>query len=366
MAGELARYFDRDLAQSLATQLPAAAFDRKGFLAGLPDLEPLALKDRLRAMSQAVDGALKGTFPKRLSTLTKAFSDPLPTADGIFNAGYPMYPLSQWFEDHVVEELPEHFNPAMDWLCELTQRFTAEFAVRPILLTMPKEGLTTLKRWTDHDNLHVRRLCSEGSRPKLPWGTALPFKIIDTGDILERLLDDPEDYVRRSVANHLGDLYKVDGKNTLAWVKPRLKNQPQRRATFRHALRHALKQGDPAGLSVLGYSPKARLNNHQVSLSKKRAKMGDEVRCELAFELGGNKKTPLIGHLEVHYPGKTRARKKVFVLKDQVLEPGRHRWSQAIKLIERSSRRMQAGPHQVIARINGREVGRAGFELLSL
>ncbi|GLL57169.1 hypothetical protein KUBF_48340 [Bacteroides finegoldii] len=57
----------------------------------------------------------------------------------------------------------------------------------------------------------VRRLASEGCRPRLPWAMALPNLKKDPTPIipiLENLKNDPARFVRLSVANNLNDIAK--------------------------------------------------------------------------------------------------------------------------------------------------------------
>ena len=137
---------------------------------------------------------------------------------------------------------------------ELTKRFSAEFSMRPFLIEQPDRTLARLMEWTSDPNPHVRRLCSEGARPKLPWAKRIPAFIANPAPvlpILEKLKNDPSLYVRRSVANHLGDIAKdhsklvfelcerwlVDSSNELKWV-------------IRHALRHPAKKGNKRAIKI--------------------------------------------------------------------------------------------------------------------
>jgi 3-methyladenine DNA glycosylase AlkC len=124
---------------------------------------------------------------------------------------------------------------------ELTQRFTAEFSIRPFLIQHQERTLARLMEWTRDASPHVRRLCSEGSRPRLPWAQRIPEFIRDprpTLPILEALKDDAELYVRRSVANHLGDIAKSHQELAFeicaGWLR---KASAERKWLIRHALR---------------------------------------------------------------------------------------------------------------------------------
>ena len=157
---------------------------------------------------------------------------------------------------------------------ELTQRFTAEFSIRPFIERHPEATLARLAQWTQDPSPHVRRLVSEGTRPRLPWASRLRDFQRDPAPVLallERLKDDPELYVRRSVANNLNDIGK-DHPDLLADVARRwLQNaSPERRWIVRHALRSAIKRAEPGALSALGYGAAPTLAIERVRIEPKR------------------------------------------------------------------------------------------------
>ena len=136
----------------------------------------------------------------------------------------------------------------------LTRRFSAEFSIRPFLVRDQTRTLARLLEWTTDPDPHVRRLCSEGSRPRLPWGMRLTAFVQDPGPvlpILERLKDDPSLYVRRSVANHLGDIAKDHPERVFALCEAWLDGASnERKWLIRHALRHPAGKGHPTALAL--------------------------------------------------------------------------------------------------------------------
>ena len=145
---------------------------------------------------------------------------------------------------------------ALPTLAELTQRFTAEFAIRPFISRHPQPTLDTLARWVHDPSAHVRRLVSEGSRPRLPWGLRLQALVQDpspTLPLLRALQDDPSAYVRRSVANHLNDIAKDHPDLVARWVgEHRAGASAERAALLRHASRTLIKKGHPEVLAAWG------------------------------------------------------------------------------------------------------------------
>ena len=161
------------------------------------------------------------------------------------------------------------FEESMDAQYELTRRFTAEFSIRPFLIHEPERTLARLRSWASDPDEHVRRLVSEGTRPRLPWATRLPAFITDPTPVLgllELLRDDPSPYVRRSVANNLNDISK-DHPDLIISVARRWwsDGDQARRRLVRHALRTLVKRGDPAALDVLGHG--AREDVEVIALS---------------------------------------------------------------------------------------------------
>jgi len=146
------------------------------------------------------------------------------------------------------------FPVSMHAQYELTRRFTAEFSIRPFLIRWPERTLAQLLEWTRDPDPHVRRLCSEGSRPRLPWAQRIPAFVRDprpTLPILEALKDDPSLYVRRSVANHIGDIAKNHPSLAFDLCQSWLKGAPpERKWLIRHAVRHPAKHAHPTALRL--------------------------------------------------------------------------------------------------------------------
>jgi 3-methyladenine DNA glycosylase AlkC len=154
------------------------------------------------------------------------------------------------------------FETSMHAQYEITQRFTAEFSMRPFAIRWPERTLARLLEWTQDADPSVRRLCSEGIRPRLPWGMRIPALVHDPRPalpILEALKDDPELYVRRSVANHLGDIAKdhpgLAFELCERWAKGA---SEERKWLLRHAVRHPAKKGVEAALHIRRLAARGR------------------------------------------------------------------------------------------------------------
>lgn len=238
------------LAHNLALVHPAFPGDR--FRADAQSgLAPLGILDRGQHIARALRQHLPPRYDDAIEVLLRSLTPPLADTHDFGLAGFFYLPHVRFVATYGLD--PEHnhgrdpFETSMRAQHELTRRFSAEFSIRPFLIRWPERTLERLQAWTRDPDPHVRRLCSEGTRPRLPWAPRLPAFITDprpTLPILEALKDDPELYVRRSVANHLGDIAKDHPTLIFDVCHQWLPGATaERRWLIRHALRHPAKKG---------------------------------------------------------------------------------------------------------------------------
>lgn len=331
-------------------------------LAGLTDLE---LKARVNQVAAALDAALPsaGRDIRAIGRALEAASGPaIPTAEGVTD-GFSAWPLITWVERHATDT-PE---AALDILEALTDRFSSEFAVRPYLIAHPELAWAAVSRWADHDNLHVRRLASEGPRPRLPWGVQLKDSIEDPSRglaILDRLVDDPELYVRRSVANHLGDVAKDHPDRAAAHAGRWLAEREDRLWVVKHGLRHLIKQGHPGALEVLGFGPPKLRVDGPLTVSP-RIQLGDGLSIALTLVSTADTPQKLVIDLGIHFVKKRGDRRpKVFKWSTRTLKAGeRVSLSRVLTLKPVSTRRHYPGVQGIDVRINGEIVADSEFFL---
>ena len=295
------------------------AFPARAFVAAANDgLEALELKARVRHVAAALRPRLPEAWPDAVAVLVASLP---PRGDTI--PGMSLWPVLQVVEVWGVED-PAASLPA---LREMTSRCSAEFAIRPFVRRWPEQTWAALERWVEDPDEHVRRLVSEGTRPRLPWGERLepdPRAI----PLLERLLDDPSDYVRRSVANHLGDLAKIDAEYAVAlatrWGRPDL---------VRHGLRDLTKRGHPGALALIG-RPTAPVEVQDLSASD--AVVGGEtiVRALLRVATPAHVRVDLVWG----WPGSRGWSKKTFRGADRALAAG-ETWAFEARLSTRDAPR---------------------------
>lgn len=229
----------------------AAAFQQRA-LAGLPALE---LKARVAHVADALRPGLPARWEDAATVLEAALPPPLPRHHDFAECVH-VWPLTELVARHGLGQ-PDVSLPL---LREMTRRWSAEFAIRPFLVRWPGEAAQILDEWVAHPDAHVRRLVSEGTRPRLPWGLRLRAGCDDPRPGLARitrLVADPAPYVRRSVANHLGDVCK--DHPALAVQTARQWVEAGHADVARHGLRTLLKAGDAEALHLMGAAAPVRI-----------------------------------------------------------------------------------------------------------
>jgi 3-methyladenine DNA glycosylase AlkC len=360
MAAALKLFFDDRLVATIADRYAAvwSAFPRGEFVraatAGLGELELLA---RGAHIMRALDAALPADFEAAADIVETSLGPAHPTTESFGMAPFVYLPEVTWVGARGLN----HFDRAMRLQHALTKRFSCEFSVRPFLDAHTERTLAVFHAWTRDPDPHVRRLVSEGTRPRLPWAMRLPKFIADPSPcipLLDALKDDPEGYVRRSVANHVNDISRDHPSVALRVCAAWSVDAPKpRRALIAHALRTLVKRGDPAALALLGAGDAAGLDA-QGTLSAKRAPIGGSFRVEATVTNRAQTSRTVVLDLRVTYPRPTgRASVKVFKLATLSLAPGAEGAARTtVSLRQMSTRTHHPGPHEVALLVNGRAV----------
>lgn len=236
------------------------AFDLPSFCSSaFSGLEDQELMSRGQHIARALRQFLPGLYSQALQVLLDSLTPPRTEADEFGLAEFFYLPHSFFIAEYGIDA--EHngdedpFHLSMQALHALTTRFTSEFAIRPFLIRQQERTLRQVMQWVSDPNPHVRRLCSEGTRPRLPWGKRIPAFIAEpshTLPILEALKRDPSLYVRRSVANHLGDIAK-DHPDLVIETCHRWLGQDdssESKWLIRHAVRNLVKRQNPAAIAL--------------------------------------------------------------------------------------------------------------------
>lgn len=273
-----------------------------------------------------------------------------------------------FFPQMIAEYGLSYFDLSTKAFEQVTQFISCEFAVRPFILKDPKAVLKLMQRFTKHRSEHVRRFASEGLRPRLPWGMAIPAFKKDPSDlfpILDSLMMDESLYVRKSVANHLNDISKDHPERLIEFAKMWKGKSVGSDWIIKHALRTLLKSGHSEVFALYDLQSKVfECSNFQVA--KKKVRIGEEV----SFLGGIQNRSKVTQHLRLEYAiyfqrmdGKVS--KKVFKMGERKMGAGEQLAFQkkhSFRVI--TTRVYYPGKHEVGIIVNGREMGRGVFELV--
>jgi len=221
-------------------------------------LKSLGIIERGHFLARVLRGHLPENYAEAVNILLRSLTPPLKATDDLGLGVFFYLPhvcfVANYGLDAANNGGQDPFEVSMTAQYELTRRFSAEFSMRPFLIRWPERTLARLVEWTHDPDPHVRRLCSEGSRPRLPWAMRIPDFIKNPKPvfpILEALKDDADLYVRRSVANHVGDIAKDHPALAFELCEHWLAGaSPERKWLIRHALRHPAKKGVLAALQI--------------------------------------------------------------------------------------------------------------------
>ncbi len=280
-------------------------------------------------------------------------------------SGWAVLPMNQYVGHHGLG----HFDTSMNVLRQLTKHFSSEFGIRFFLLDQPERTLSVLEDWIEDPSRHVRRLVSEGTRPRLPWSMQLPDFIADPAPILpllDRLKDDNEEYVRRSVANNLNDIAK-DHPDRVAkiagqWLKGA---SAEREKLVRHACRSLIKQGHAKTLKALGYGPPS-VKLEKLEIKTPQVKFGQALEFEMSLLSDKTKAQDLIIDYVIHHRkanGSTSP--KVFKWKTTTLGSKKILSAKRKHPMRKITTRVYySGTHRLEIVVNGVSQGAQDFELL--
>jgi 3-methyladenine DNA glycosylase AlkC len=332
--------------------LRPGAFVRKA-TAGLQDLE---LLDRGRHIARALRAALPSDGAQALDTLVSSLGPELESHEQ-----FGMTPFRYLPHVFLISELgPDHLEQGLRACHEITRRFTAEWCIRPLLVRHPEPVFEALTSWTRDPNVHVRRLVSEGTRPRLPWAPRISWEERYL-ELLEALKDDDTEYVRRSVANHLGDVAKDQPELVVGRLHTWL---PGREKLVRHALRHLVKQGHPGALQLLGFEAAPGVVVEELTVPES-AHIGEALEYTFVVTNTTDDPQDVVVDIVVGYrKARGTLSPKVFKHSEFTLQPGERKPLRGkLALRDLSTRRHHPGAHTLQVQLNGQRHPAAQFEL---
>lgn len=355
----LKEIFDRARLQHFADETAGIwpAFDRAKFLTLATDnLDGLGIMQRMRQTAVS----LQATLPQEYEAALEILDELAPRIEH----GFAAITLPEF----VALYGQGHFDRSMRALHNYTRFGSAEFAVRHFLQRDLARTLAVMRRWSDDDNEHVRRLASEGTRPRLPWSFQIRPLMADPSlamPILNKLKADPSLYVRKSVANHLNDF----SKDSPDWLVEQLGRWPSdndhTKWIVRHALRTLIKKGDSRALGLIGATEGAHVRVDRFAVSPTAIRLGDRITISATLSSTGDEPQRLVVDYAIHYVKSAGSiSRKVFKLKEIELPVGGSidlSISQTVR--DFTTRKHHAGAHRVELMVNGRTMAEDVFEL---
>ncbi|PGS55822.1 DNA alkylation repair protein [Bacillus sp. AFS041924] len=359
MADALKNVYNHDLILKIANEINDVfpEFNRKSFINEVFDenWEEKTLKERMRHITFCLGEALPNEYEVSIKILSSILDK------------FPKGQLSSIiFPDFVEVYGLENWETSMQALELFTQHSTSEFAVRPFIVQDQTRMMTQMIEWSTNPNEHVRRLASEGCRPKLPWGMVLKSLKIDPSPILpilENLKEDESLYVRKSVANNLNDISKDHPSLVLQIAKEWYGKNPHTNWIIKHACRTLLKKGNIEAFTIFGFQTTNEINVESFQLQSNNIRIGENLN--FSFKIHSNELTPTKIRTEFaidYVKAKGHRTKKIFKISENTIEKGKtlsYNKSHSFKNL--TTRKHYPGQHTISLLINGVECGSCNF-----
>ena len=368
MAEPLKNRFGIDVPRRIGAQISAVSreFDDAAFQTDVQNgYDELELMPRARHIARRLRAHLPEQYPAALKILMKSIGPRVERGDSQGMASFYYGPHTFFVSEFGLDD----FEISLAAQYELTQRFTAEFSIRPFLERHQERTLAQFRLWATDDNAHVRRLVSEGSRTRLPWAARLRAFQKDPGpviELLELLKDDPDLYVRRSVANNLNDIGK-DHPDVLVAVAQRWLQgaTDERRWIVNHALRSAVKRTESGALAALGFGSVANVAVRDASITPERVRIGQSVTITLSVANQEAVPQRVLADLRVHFvKSNGQPSAKTFKLRTFGLaSKEKVSLQKTISLAQHTTRKHYPGIHTVELLLNGKAQRLGSFEI---
>jgi 3-methyladenine DNA glycosylase AlkC len=326
----------------------------------------LELKDRIRHIRSMLRKYLPDNYQEAIEIILKSLPQELDknNTDGDFG-DFIYAPYGDFVANYGLDK--ENLEVSFDALYEITKRFSCEDAIRPFIINHEKITMKKLALWSRDTNYHVRRLCSEGSRPNLPWSQKINLTPEQSINILENLYNDSTRYVTRSVANHLNDLSKKYPEvvvNQLRQWEKKSKNKEEFLYLKKHALRTLIKKGDPSAFKLLGFTTDLAITVSNLEHSKS---VSLNSYAEFSFTLQSLTESDLVIDYLIQSPDSkgNQTKKKVYKLTHIKAQASKN-YLVAKKHFFRTgmtTRTWNLGIYTIIIQINGAQYSTFTFEL---
>lgn len=335
--------------------------------------EDLQFNERMIRIADALTLYLPKNFLDALKILNASLGSQLEENKLNGYSGFIIMSCNKFVTDNGMSE--EYLHHSLNSMYLQTKCFSSEFGIRHFFIKFPNQTLEYFHKWAEDENLHVRRLVSEGSRPKLPLSFPLkqfvkdPFPVIE---LLEKLKFDPELYVRRSVANNLNDISKdnpdIVVKTLLTWRNQAIESKNEEiientEWMIKHALRTLIKKGNKSALGIMGAEKNANISNLELELSTDSIQIGNNMKILVNFDSLENQK--LVVDYKIHFVKSNKSRsEKVFkmrVAEYKVNEKVKIQSTQSFRQF--TTRTHYPGTHTIELLFNGESLLKKDFEV---
>lgn len=357
MAEPLKNLYNEEFLSNLCKELRCQyrKFDTDGFHSHVlnRNWKKMELKERMKHISESLYVFLPKRYSESIEVLM-ATSTKFSGFEYMFFPGFvELFGLNEY----------EWSIPALE---HFTKYSSSEYAVRPFIELYDKKMMKQMMSWANSGNHHVRRLASEGCRPRLPWSMALPeFKQDPTPvlRILEKLKNDKSEYVRKSVANNLNDISKDHPQLVIDVAKKWLGNNEQRNWIVKHGCRTLLKQGQTDTMKLFGYLSPKHITIDDFTVQDV-VKLGDSLR--FSFNMTTSKQN--LGKLRVDYAidfvrKNGKQYRKIFCLSEADNSDRERAVVKQHSFKKISTRQYYSGTHGVAIFVNGYEMAYESFQL---
>jgi 3-methyladenine DNA glycosylase AlkC len=368
MSFQLKNIYNPTFLSEVATAFKTAnpAFDTPAFMAAVFDATwpSLELKQRIRHISNALRQHLPQPYPEALATVVTVARQLIAEGDKMsFEWGI----LPDFVEAFGTDD-PDQSLPALEVITRLA---SAEFAVRPFLLRYPDRMFAQMIIWADHESPMVRRLASEGFRPRLPWGMGVPVLKRDPTPIitvLEKLKNDPAETVRRSVANNLNDISKEHPALTLRLAKNWYGKTADTDWVVRHAMRGLLKKGHADAMNLFGFETTATEHISVENLTcTPRVAIGERLYFSFDVVNSGTSEQTLRLDYAIDYLSSTgKTSRKVFIISNIKVDSDQQiHFAKNQRFQDFTTRKHYPGAHRLEILVNGIPRAELTFEVVA-
>lgn len=314
-------------------------------------LDSLEMKDRVKLISHQLNECLPNRYLQNIKVLKKILRNKDP--HGL--EGFEVWPIAQYVEDYGLE----YPKQSLAFLKQITGVFTAEFSIRPFIHTNEELVFSTLEKWKYDKSEHVRRLVSEGTRPNLPWGSKL--EVINNNldrnlGLVLSLVNDPSPYVRKSVANHLNDISKLNIDLFFKSIESIKDSDEKTKWVIRHASRTLLKNGNLKALKVHGYSLRETFTG-TLKINKLRVKENEKFELKVELNSKNSKSKKILIEYKVYFVKKNGISPKIFRFKDTKMNKDLT-LTKNIAIKNVTVRKNYTGEHKIEILVNGNIIAR--------